>query len=134
MPATVHKQARTPPVIRAGLHASREPGTVLARHYSLTVAAIDRTSRWVYVEIPPDRTAASASGFLERLIQAAPFRLTSRVLTDHGKEFTDRFCATGERRPTGAHAFDWLTRRRAQTLVSAAAGVVSSPATGSGGT
>ena len=22
------------------------------------------------------------------------------------KEFTDRFCATGQRQPTGAHAFD----------------------------
>ena len=24
----------------------------------------------------------------------------------NGKEFTDRFCATGQRQPTGAHAFD----------------------------
>jgi transposase InsO family protein len=28
------------------------------------------------------------------------------VLTDNGKEFTDRFCATGERKPTGGHAVD----------------------------
>jgi transposase InsO family protein len=28
------------------------------------------------------------------------------VLTDNGKEFTDRFCATGERQPTGQHPFD----------------------------
>lgn len=227
MPATIHKQARTTPVIRAELQASGEPSTVLARRYNLTVAtvrkwrarpdtqdrshrpqtlhttlsaeqelvvvelrkllllalddllvvtrefvhpevsrsgldrclrrhgvsrledlmpreetpgtpaggfkdyepgfvhvdvkylpqmpgerarsylfaAIDRASRWVYVEILPDKTAASASGFLERLVQTAPFRLT-KVLTDNGKEFTDRFCATGERKPTGAHAFD----------------------------
>ena len=227
MPATIHKQARTTPVIRAELQASGEPSTVLARRYNLTVAtvrkwrarpdtqdrshrpqtlhttlsaeqelvvvelrkllllalddllvvtrefvhpevsrsgldrclrrhgvsrledlmpreetpgtpargfkdyepgfvhvdvkylpqmpgerarsylfaAIDRATRWVYVEILPDKTAASASGFLERLLQAAPFRLT-KVLTDNGKEFTDRFCATGERKPTGAHAFD----------------------------
>ena len=27
-------------------------------------------------------------------------------MTDNGKEFTDRFCATGEREPTGKHGFD----------------------------
>lgn len=39
------------------------------------------------------------------MIDKAPFTIT-KVLTDNGKEFTDRFCATGERQPTGAHAFD----------------------------
>ena len=28
------------------------------------------------------------------------------MLTDNGKEFTDRCCATGERDPTGRHRFD----------------------------
>ena len=35
----------------------------------------------------------------------APFAIRT-VLTDNGKEFTDRFRATGEREPTGRHAFD----------------------------
>jgi len=68
-------------------------------------AAIDRATRWVYVEILPEKSAACARGFLERLLKAAPFTLT-KVLTDNGKEFTDRFCATGERQPTGKHPFD----------------------------
>ena len=68
-------------------------------------AAIDRATRWVYVEILPEKTAQNAAGFLERLIAKAPFTIT-RVLTDNGKEFTDRFCATGEREPTGRHRFD----------------------------
>jgi len=68
-------------------------------------AAIDRASRWVYVELLPDKSAASAKGFLQRLIDKAPFHI-SKVLTDNGKEFTDRFCATGEREPTGTHPFD----------------------------
>ena len=68
-------------------------------------AAIDRASRWVYVEIRPDKTAATAAGFLERLHAKAPFRIRT-ILTDNGKEFTDRFCATGEREPTGRHVFD----------------------------
>nr|VFK20676.1 MAG: Integrase core domain-containing protein [Candidatus Kentron sp. LFY] len=68
-------------------------------------AAIDRVTRWVYVEIHKDKSATSERGFLNRLIEKAPFKL-SKILTDNGKEFTDRFCATGERQPTGAHAFD----------------------------
>ena len=68
-------------------------------------AAIDRATRWVYVELLDDKSAASASAFLARLIAAAPFTIT-KLLTDNGKEFTDRFCATGEREPTGRHAFD----------------------------
>ena len=68
-------------------------------------AAIDRATRWVYVEILPEKSAACAQGFLERLLKAAPFKIT-RVLTDNGKEFTDRFCATGQREPTGHHPFD----------------------------
>jgi len=43
-------------------------------------------------------------GFVH-VIDKAPFTIT-KVLTDNGKEFTDHFCATGQRQPTGAHAFD----------------------------
>ena len=68
-------------------------------------AAIDRATRWVYVEILADKSANSAKGFLKRLIDKVPFTI-SKVLTDNGKEFTDRFCATGERQPTGRHPFD----------------------------
>jgi transposase InsO family protein len=68
-------------------------------------AAIDRASRWVYVEILPNKSAKHASAFLKRLMKAAPFTIT-KVLTDNGKEFSDRFCATGQREPTGQHAFD----------------------------
>ena len=68
-------------------------------------AAIDRASRWVYFEIQPDKTAATAAQFLERLCAKAPFRICT-LLSDNGKEFTDRFCAAGEREPTGRHRFD----------------------------
>lgn len=79
-----------------------------ARRYLF--AAIDRATRWVYVEILPSKSAREARGFLERLLQAAPFKVTT-LLTDNGKEFTDRFCATGERQPTGKHPFDRLCAR-----------------------
>lgn len=67
--------------------------------------AIDRATRWVYHEVLPDKTAKSASGFLERVIQACPIKIT-KVLTDNGSEFTDRFVHGRERTPTGRHAFD----------------------------
>ena len=67
--------------------------------------AIDRATRWVYMEIRASKSADSAQGFLKNLIQKAPFILT-KILTDNGKEFTDRFCASGQRQPTGNHVFD----------------------------
>ena len=39
-------------------------------------AAIDRATRWVYVERLQDKSAASAGGFLTRLIDKAPFTIT----------------------------------------------------------
>ncbi|MCK7583199.1 MAG: DDE-type integrase/transposase/recombinase [Chromatiales bacterium] len=70
-------------------------------------AAIDRATRWVYVEILPEKTAQHIADFLERLIAKAPFTIT-KVLANNGKERTDRFCAIGEREPTGRHCFDQI--------------------------
>ena len=66
---------------------------------------IDRATRWVYLEILPDKTADSAAGFLKRLTEKAPFNIV-KVLTDNGQEFTDRFKCNGERKPSGHHVFD----------------------------
>ena len=76
---------------------------------SYLFAAIDRATRWVYLEIHPQRTAKIARAFLSRLLKKAPF-VIQKILTDNGKEFTDRFCATGERQPTGRHPFDQVCR------------------------
>jgi len=78
-------------------------------HRTYLFAAIDRATRWVYVEILQDKSATSAKGFLRRLIAKAPFKIT-KLLTDNGKEFTDRFCATGQRKPTGKHLFDQVCK------------------------
>jgi len=74
------------------------------QHHSLFVG-IDRATRWVCVAILPETSAACAQGFLGHRLAAAPVKVT-QVLTGNGKAFTDRFCATGEREPTGRHAFD----------------------------
>jgi hypothetical protein len=72
---------------------------------SYLCVAIDRASRWVYFEILPDKTAQGTHDFLKRLAEVCPFRI-EKILTDNGKEFTDRFTAQGEREPTGRHLFD----------------------------
>ena len=74
--------------------------------------AIDRASRWVYLELKSNKTARSAESFLKAAIKAAPFKIKT-ILTDNGKEFTDRFIATGERQPTGNHAFDQVCETHA---------------------
>lgn len=72
---------------------------------SYLCVAIDRASRWVYFEILPDKTAQGTHDFIERLAKVCPFKI-EKILTDNGKEFTDRFTAQGEREPTGNHPFD----------------------------
>jgi transposase-like protein len=66
--------------------------------------AIDRATRLVYVEILPDKTADSANIFLENVIEFFPFEI-KKILTDNGKEFTDRF-SNKDKKPTGNHIFD----------------------------
>ena len=66
--------------------------------------AIDRATRWVFIQLKKDRTAQSAKAFLKALTQAAPFRI-QKCLTDNGSEFTDR-CLRREQRPSGDHVFD----------------------------
>ena len=39
------------------------------------------------------------------MIKAFPGKIT-KLLTDNGKEFTDRYCRGGKREPTGNHLFD----------------------------
>jgi transposase InsO family protein len=69
--------------------------------------AIDRATRWVFVRIYPAKTAANARRFLRDLERAAPMKIT-RVLTDNGKEFTDRLFGARRRPATGTHDFDRL--------------------------
>jgi transposase len=71
--------------------------------------AIDRASRWVHLAIYDDKSAQSASRFVKEVVDKAPF-VISKILTDNGKEFTDRYTAKGEREPTGEHLFDQVCK------------------------
>jgi transposase InsO family protein len=69
--------------------------------------AIDRATRWVFIRIYKSKTAANARRFLRDLERACPFRIRA-VLTDNGKELTDRLFGLRKRVATGKHEFDQL--------------------------
>ncbi|PID49897.1 MAG: hypothetical protein CR991_04230 [Proteobacteria bacterium] len=73
------------------------------KRYLLVV--IDRATRWVYLEVVTDKTAKTAAAFIKRCYEKCSV-VVKTILTDKGKEFTDRFIANGERQPTDKHAFD----------------------------
>lgn len=76
-------------------------------HRRYLFVAIDRATRWVFVAIKPTKSAKSAASFLKALHKACPIKI-HRLLTDNGKEFTDRLFASRERQPSGRHEFDQL--------------------------
>ncbi len=60
--------------------------------------AIDRATRWVFIDIKQHKTAASAKAFLTAVRKAAAFKIHT-ILTDNGKEFTDRLFGSRTRVP-----------------------------------
>jgi transposase-like protein len=74
--------------------------------------AIDRATRWVFMEIYADQTDGSSVDFLNKVTSACPVRIV-KLLTDNGSQFTDRFTSKkkdleGNRIPSGDHVFDRL--------------------------
>ncbi len=66
--------------------------------------AIDRATRGVFMHVYGDITETSSVGFLRRLKLASPITI-SKILTDNGSQFTDRF-TTKDKKPSGKHAVD----------------------------
>jgi transposase InsO family protein len=54
--------------------------------------AMDRATRWVFARVMPAKTVANARRFLWDLHRSCPI-LIAKILTDNGKEFTDRLFA-----------------------------------------
>jgi len=69
--------------------------------------AIDRATRWVFIRIYNSKTAANARRFLRDLERACMMRIRT-ILTDNGKEFTDRLFGLRKRAQSGQHDFDRL--------------------------
>ncbi len=83
-------------------------GTVFPPNARRTLfVAIDRATRWVFISLFKAKTAANARRFLRDLERTCPMRIRT-VLTDNGKEFTDRLFGLRKREATGRHEFDLL--------------------------
>ncbi len=80
-----------------------------ARRYMFV--AIDRATRWVFIEIYTDQSESSSVDFLTKVQQACPVGIV-KLLTDNGSQFTDRFTAKGNnKKPSGHHLFDRLCKQ-----------------------
>jgi transposase-like protein len=81
---------------------------------SYAYVAIDRATRFVYVEILYDRRGETAAAFLQRFLKNFRIKVHT-VLTDNGSEWTDRFAVDKKNkpkdRPSGGHPVDRLCSR-----------------------
>jgi IS30 family transposase len=97
------------------IHIDLKHLPALERHKSYAFVAIDRATRYVYLEIHPKRDADTSAGFLERFLAHFPHPVHT-ILTDNGAEFTDRFAVDMKNKPTdkpsGRHPFDRLCAKR----------------------
>ena len=93
------------------IHVDLKHLPALERRKSYAFVAIDRATRYVYVEIHTRRDAKTSAGFLTRFLAHFPYRVHT-ILTDNGAEFTDRFAVDMKNklpgRPSGKHPFDLL--------------------------
>ena len=64
-------------------------------------------ARWVFIRVFNSKTAANARRLSHVIWIACPLRIRT-VLTDNGKEFTDRLFGLRKRSPSGRHEFDQL--------------------------
>ncbi len=91
------------------IHIDLKHLPALERRKSYVFVAIDRATRYVYVEIHRRRDAKTSAGFLGRFLANFPYHVHT-ILTDNGAEFTDRFAVDMKNkpqgRPSGNHPFD----------------------------
>jgi transposase-like protein len=93
------------------IHIDLKHLPALERRKSYAFVAIDRATRYVYLEIHPRRDGKTAAGFLSRFLAHFPHPVHT-ILTDNGSEFTDRFAVDMKDkphdRPSGRHPFDLI--------------------------
>lgn len=97
------------------IHIDLKHLPALERRKTYAFVAIDRATRYVYVEIHPRRDANTSAGFLKRFLDHFPHPVHT-ILTDNGSEFTDRFAVDMKNkphdRPSGKHPFDLICAKR----------------------
>jgi transposase-like protein len=71
--------------------------------------AIDRATKYVYVELHLKMSVKESSSFLENLIAHCPFKIT-KILTDNGAQFTYELLAEQLRPKNKMHPFDLICK------------------------
>jgi hypothetical protein len=91
------------------IHIDLKHLPALEKRKSYAFVAVDRATRYVYLEIHSNREAKTAAAFLERFLVHFSHPVHT-ILTDNGSEFTDRFAVDMKDkphdRPSGRHPFD----------------------------
>ena len=91
------------------VHIDLKHLTTLRGRKAYVFVAIERSTRFVHIEIVERRDAVTIAGCLSRFIQAFDYPIHT-ILTDNGSEFTDRFAVKMKHKPkdkpTGRHPFD----------------------------
>ncbi len=91
------------------IHVDVKHLPAIGRQRRYAYVAIDRATRFVYVEILDNLKGVTGAGFLTRFIRQFPLKVHT-VLTDNGREFTDRFANDKKNKPkdqpSGSHPFD----------------------------
>jgi transposase-like protein len=97
------------------IHIDLKHLPALKRQRSYAYVAIDRATRFVYLETHENRRAETAAAFVARFLDAFPIPVHT-ILTDNGAEFTDRFAVDKpgkpHDRPSGDHPVDILCAKQ----------------------
>jgi transposase-like protein len=103
------------------IHIDLKHLPALERRKSYAFVAIDRVTRYVYIEIHPKRDAQTSEQFLKRFLAHFPHPVHT-ILTDNGSEFTDRFAVDKKNKPadkpSGQHPFDLLCAKQGINIAS----------------
>jgi transposase InsO family protein len=96
------------------VHIDLKHLTRLQGEPAFVFVAIERTTRFVHIEIVNRRDAHTIAACLERFAASFGYPIHT-ILTDNGAEFTDRFAVDmkgkPDGRPSGRHPFDAVCRR-----------------------
>lgn len=97
------------------VHIDLKHLTRLNHQRSYVFVAIERTTRFVYVEVILKRDAETVTNCLMRFVEAFGYPVHT-ILTDNGSEFTDRYAVDmkgkPDNRPSGNHPFDQLCQAK----------------------
>jgi transposase-like protein len=73
------------------------------KHYGFV--AVDRCTKYVYVELHDNKEQLTAKAFLENVLADFPFKI-SKILTDNGVEYTHQYLPQAKRPQEKVHPFD----------------------------